>query len=234
MLTALSADANLPFAVALGVMLALSALEVLGLIIGIGFSALVDSMLPDFDFDVDIDLDVDTDFDLDADIDVPSMGPVAHILGWLCLGKVPTLILLLIFLTAFSLTGLVIQSALHSITGFYLPTSLAVLPAVFIGIVSVRVVGTALAKVMPKEETDAVSTTTYVGRIATIIRGEATQGSPAEAKLEDEHGLTHYLLVEPDMADETFKRNDQVLIVKVNGSRASAIRNTHDALTSEA
>lgn len=234
MLTALTADANTPFAVALGVMLVLSAIEIFGLVIGVGFSSLIDSVLPDFDFELDLDLDVDTAFDPEADIDVPSMGPMAHILGWLCLGKVPTLILLLIFLTAFGLSGLLVQSLAASVLSFYLPTSLALLPALLIGIISTRVFGKALAKIMPKEETDAISSDTFVGRIATVIRGEATVGTPAEAKLEDEHGLTHYLLVEPDVDDETFVQDDEVLIVQVYGSRALAIRNTHDVLSDDA
>ena len=84
---------------------------------------------------------------------------------------------------------------------------------------------------MPKEQTEAVSQRGFVGRIAIIIRGEARTGHPAEAKLSDQYGQTHYLLVEPDEADAVLRAGQEVLIVRLVSGRYHAIDNPNPALT---
>jgi hypothetical protein len=49
-------------------------------------------------------------------------------------------------------------------------------------------------------------------------------------KLRDMHGRTHYVLVEPDLADDTFEEGAAVLLVKKNGARYMGIRNPHPEL----
>ena len=60
--------ANLPFTIALGIMSAITLMEVLGALFGASISSAVDSLMPDADLDVDFDLDAD------ADIDAPDIG----------------------------------------------------------------------------------------------------------------------------------------------------------------
>ena len=93
-----------------------------------------------------------------------------------------------------------------------------------------RYLGLSIAKVMPKEETDAVSRSSFVGAIATIIRGEAERGKPAEAKLRDVNGTTHYILVEPDQPGVKFAQGNEVLLVKKSGSIFQAVINTNPVL----
>ena len=64
-----------------------------------------------------------------------------------------------------------------------------------------------------------------------IIRGEALAGQPAEAKLQDRFGQTHYLLVEPDDEAGRFVEGDEVLLVQGSGSRFRGIPNPHAALS---
>ena len=45
-----------------------------------------------------------------------------------------------------------------------------------------------------------------VGSYATIIRGEAKRGQPAEAKTYDLRGRTHYVLIEPDDAGDDLRQ----------------------------
>jgi len=97
----------------------------------------------------------------------------------------------------------------------------------------VRVVGGWVARIMPKEETSAVSRETFVGRVATVVLGTARAGKPAQARLCDEHGRTHYVMVEPDVEEESFDAGEPVLLVCSAGSRFRVIRPPSSALMEE-
>ncbi|MEM7170782.1 MAG: YqiJ family protein [Pseudomonadota bacterium] len=244
---------SLPFAVALGVMLLIALMEGVGLLFGIAFSGIVDALLPDFDVpDFDIpDVDIDLDMDADVELEMPSAGgaglhgpdldgteiatpgPFTQFLGWLTFGRVPALVLLVAFLTGFGLSGLAVQSVAGGLAGFYLPAWLAVIPALLVAFPVTRWLGLGLAKIMPKEETEAVSRTSFIGKIATITLGEAKQGLPAEAKLKDHYGQAHYIRVEPDDPATTFPTGSEVLVVRQSGSIFRVIENTHAVLSKD-
>lgn len=236
MIELLLADQNFPFAVSLGVMVAIALLEGVGAMFGLALSQVVDQLLPDFDApelagtpEGAGDLDLPSS-GADAAGDATSAGVFTQFLGWLTFGRVPALILLIVFLTAFGLAGILLQQIVSAIGNFYLPSWIAVVPAFAVSLPIVRGVGLGLERVMPKDHTEAVSQETFVGRIATIVRGRAGAGSPAEAKLTDSFGMTHYVLIEPDVAD-TFEAGDEVLVVRRTGSVYRAIRNTSLSLS---
>ena len=95
---------------------------------------------------------------------------------------------------------------------------------------SVSGIGGLLARVIPGDETSAVSEMSLVGRAGVVVQGVARQGSAAQMKLRDMHGRTHYVLVEPDLAEDTFEEGTAVLLVKKNGARYMGIRNPHPEL----
>lgn len=212
-----------PFTLALGLLALIVLAELISLLIGASVSGMVDSALPD----------------MEADIDVGEPGQIApevgggnlivSMLAWLSVGKVPVLIVLAALLFAFGLAGIVIQNGLSGTLGFMLPAWIVILPAFVLSLPITRYIGLGLAKVMPKEETSAVSTDSFVGRLATIIRGVASEDAPAEAKLKDGEGLTHYLLVAPLEPDTEFKPGEEVLIVEQAGAKFLAIANPHPA-----
>ena len=241
--------ATAPFAIAISLMLMIAAVELIGALMGMPASAMLDSLLPeiDADIDLDLDLDVDTDLDLEADYaggpldadapsvpNAPSPGPLSQVLGWLCVGKVPKLVLLIVFLTAFGLSGIFIQRITGGLFGSPLPALIASLPALAAAIPVTRIAGLSLAKIMPKEQTEAVSQKQFIGKVATIVRGEARKGAPAEAKLTDSFGQTHYVLVEPDDDTESFQQGSAVIIVRQTGSFYQAILNTSVAMSDSA
>ncbi|MDZ7626926.1 MAG: DUF1449 family protein [Parvularculaceae bacterium] len=84
---------------------------------------------------------------------------------------------------------------------------------------------------LPREETDAVSSDSFIGRVAEVIRGEARVGAPAEAKLTDARGQTQYILVEPDAAGASFHQGTEVLIVEQRGAVFRAAENRTAALS---
>lgn len=153
-------------------------------------------------------------------------GSMGGVLGWLHFGKVPFLIILVIFLTAFAVSGFIIQFAASGLIGFFMPLPIAVALAFVAAVFGVRVLGGALTKVIPRDETTAVSDASLVGRVGTIVIGTARAGNPAEARVRDEHGASHYVMVEPEGPDQAFETGASVLLVRhVSGRRFQAIHN---------
>jgi hypothetical protein len=200
----LLSDGNLLFTGALVLMLMIAVLEGVMTIIGVGISDLLDNALPD----------------IDVDMEVPQSGfsgGLTKLLGWLRFGEVPALILLVAFLLAFGISGLIIQLTINSLLGILLPSWLLAVPVFLLALPQVRAVGSFMRRFAVGDETEAVGRNTFVGRVAVITLGEAKTGSPAEARLSDEFGTTHYLMVEPD-GEESFVKGDQVLLVENRGA----------------
>ncbi len=224
--------ANLPFTVALGVMLVLGAMEIIGFAMGVGVSNVLDSVLPDFgDADVDADVDIDADADL-AHAGMPTDGAkmVLRPLSWLGLGKVPVLILPLILLTTFGVLGLAMQYGLMAVSGgkLWLPAWIAWLPVLIAAMPMVRWSAGVFSRVMPKDTTSAISTQTFIERIAVVTTGTARRGQPAEAKFRDEFGQTHYLMVEPEDDNEALESGTSIVLTGKTNGKFRAVRNTHE------
>jgi hypothetical protein len=153
-------------------------------------------------------------------------GFMAEALGWLHVGRVPILVLLVIFLTVFAVAGFASQFVARSALGQFVPLPAAMGLALIVGIFAVRTLGAALGKIIPKDETTAVADMSLVGRVGTIVIGTARAGKPAEARIRDEHGATHYVMVEPEEPEETFASGASVLLVRqLSGRRFHAIHN---------
>ena len=200
--------ANAPFLIALALMLAIGALEVMALVIGASVFEHVDDFFT-------------AHFDVET-----GDGLIAQSLGWLHVGRAPMLVLIVLFLGGFAVIGLVEQWLCASTLGFQLPSVLAMLGALVLTLPFVRTTGGLIARHVPRDETTAVSEDSFVGRVAVITGAAATFGEPSEAKLTDEHGQSHYILLEPDDENTTLDRGETVLIVsRISGTRFRAIHN---------
>lgn len=151
-------------------------------------------------------------------------------LAWLHLGRVPVLVLLILFLAGFSVSGYAVQALADTLFGSLLPWWLASLPAALTAMCCVRALGGLLARVLPDHETTAVSEQSLVGRTGMVTQGIARSGMAAQTKVRDANGGLHYVLVEPDIATETFAEGDSVLLVRKTGARFYGIRNPHPEL----
>jgi len=178
-------EENLLFAIALMVMVGIAVLEGVGTLIGLGFGSAIDALIPDVDVDID------------ADLEPGVSSPFTQFLGWLHVGQVPVLILFIIFLTSFGIIGLIVQRTLLVATGSVWSGSILAIPVFIASLPFVSLFGGLLGKFMPREETEAVSEDSFIGLTAVVTLGTAKKGNPAEAKLTDEYGQTHYILVEP-------------------------------------
>lgn len=223
---------NLPFSVALVVMLFIALIEGVGMLLGAGLSNVIESFLPDIDI-VDIDLDIDSSpaFEIGGSggIEAPELegpGAFTRALAWLRVGQVPILVLFVVFLTSFGLVGLFLQNTVNGVLGFHLPAIIASVPALIISVPFVRICGGVISKIIPKDETSVVSIDSLIGRVARITLGTAKKNYPAQAHLRDQHGQDHYVMVVPDEDGDEFNKDDEVLLVLREGSRFRVIKNS--------
>lgn len=210
---------NFPFMIALTVLLFIAIVEGVGAIMGAGLSSILDQFSPNSDIDLGID---------GTSLDTP--GPIGKVFSWFCVKRVPVLILLIVFLFLFGIVGLLIQDCIQTLFGFLLPAFIASVLTFIVILPLVRVTTTILSKIIPKDETAAVSRDSLIGRTAEVTLGEAKQGYPTQAKVKDRFGKMHYLMVEPDEPEEFFNKGDVVLLVKHDGVRFFAIQPNNQGL----
>ena len=195
------ANENLIFNIALTAMISIAFIEGVGSLIGFAVGSFIDSIIPEFDIDTDIDADV------------VSGTPFTNFLGWLHVGQVPFLILIIVFLASFGILGLIAQRIILNATGGLWSGAMLSLPVFLASLPCVSVFGGILGKLFPKEETEAVSEASFIGSSGVITLGNATSGKPTQARLTDEYGQDHYILVEPEDTTETLSHQDKIVIV---------------------
>jgi hypothetical protein len=184
----LLADHNLPFAVALALMVLLALLQAFGL--GELFGG-------------------DADADTDAD------GGIADgLLAFFGIGRVPFMIWLASFLLLFAGIGVGVQGLAEGLLGAPLDRWLA---GVLAAVGALPVTGALvrpLARILPGDETTAVGLDSLVGRRARITTGRAAAGHPARARVHDHHGRMHLVMVEPHEAGSEMLEGDEILLVR--------------------
>jgi membrane protein implicated in regulation of membrane protease activity len=162
---------------------------------------------------------------VDADLDG------GDLLGWLGVGRVPLLMLLVLFLAFFGLAGLAIQQFAGP-----LPLWIAAPAAAAASLPLTGLGARGLARIMPQDETTAVSLDSLVGRRATITIGTARRGSPAQARVRDVHGQVHYVMVEPYDDDHALGEGETVRLDRRDGNifialaRAEGLETRFDVL----
>ena len=194
----LLADYNLPFAIALGLMLLLGLLQC----VGVG----------DFDFGGDVDVDFDGEIG-----DPTSAGLGGALTTLLGLGKVPFFVWLMVFLLLFAAIGVGVQGFAESLTGSPLYAWLAAIIAGGASIPATAVLVRPIGRIMPQDETTAVGLDSLVGKRGKITTGKAAKGSPARTKVYDRHGQAHYVMVEPHEDASEMLEGDEVLLVRREG-----------------
>ncbi len=210
----LSLHEVLPFSLTLGFVFALAVLEGVGVILGIGLFAFLDNVLPDFDGDFDANL--------------PD-GGLTSLLSWMNVKKVPLLVALVCFLSTFGVVGVMAQYILQNFFAILAPLLIAIPASLVLSIVLSKYFILGISKIMPKDESSALDIKSFIGKSATITLGVAKKGFPAECKLEDKYGQTHYFMVEPE-GEEEFKQGESVLLSKLSKNGFFAIKNNYNTL----
>ncbi|MFQ5560424.1 MAG: OB-fold-containig protein [Nitrospinota bacterium] len=192
-------DSNLLFTTSLAIMFSITIVELVSVFMGFQFSDLLESILPDMDFDTDLST-------------LEKVSALTYVFRWFQLGKIPALILLVIFLTIFGILGLCLQALSIFLTGESFSSFFASLFAGLLTIPLVKITSTLFIRFFPKEETSAVSENSFIGMIATVVLGTAKKNEPAQAKLIDKYGKTHYLMIEPSSEREEYPAGKKVLL----------------------
>jgi membrane protein implicated in regulation of membrane protease activity len=151
--------------------------------------------------------------DFDADAHAGDIG----VLSWLGIGRVPLLIVIVVFLATFGLLGLAIQQIATNLAGAPLSTWLAGPAAAFASLPLTGLGARALARIIPQDETTAVSLDTLIGKRGTITIGTARRGSPAQARVRDAFGQIHYVMVEPHDEAHPIAEGETVLLARRDG-----------------
>ena len=195
MIDFLMASDNIWFSVAIFVVLSIAILEFLGLITGLSLFGLLDDLLP-----------------LEADLDLGDATPMAA-LSFLGVTKVPFSIWLIIFVTSFGMSGLVMNLISVQFSSSGLPQIVSIPSAVIFAFLLARLISGAWAQWFPQVDSNAVSSSTFEGLEGKITVGTAKQNSPAEAVVVDRFGQKHYLMVEPMDEEQTFSQGSKIVLV---------------------
>lgn len=204
----LLSDYNAPFLFALAFIISLGVLEILSLLIGASaFSHL--------------DTSIETHLDLDG-----GDNPLVQALGWLHIGRLPLLVMLVSLLGSFALIGISGQYLMISLLQRPLSAGLMALISFGLSLPTLHFIGKWLAPYLPKDESFAVSEDSFVGSMAQVTQSAEQPGMSAECKLVDNYGQSHYLLIEPENPDVIFIRGERVLIIaKITAARFLASPN---------
>jgi len=187
----LFADHNLPFMAALGFMLLLAIVQLVG------------GGLFDFDADADLDADVDN-----------SLGAADGLLSLIGFGKLPLVMWLALLLFLFAGTGVGVQSLANAFLGAPFGPLLASAIAAGLALPLTGVVSRPIARILPGDETSAVTLDTLVGRRARISTGRARAGYPARAQVTDHFGQLHNVMVEPHDRSAELAEGEEILLVR--------------------
>jgi membrane protein implicated in regulation of membrane protease activity len=144
-------------------------------------------------------------------------GALDGVFTLLGIGRVPLTIWLALFLFGFAAIGVSIQSLAQSLVGAPLNRWVAAIAALVAAIPLTSVLARPLGAILPRDETSAVTTDALLGRRGTITDGIARHGSPARARVQDTHGQTHHVMVEPHEASSELHAGDQILLVRREG-----------------
>ncbi len=195
----------LPYWVAAGVLVGLGAVEALGMLVGMSVAG--------FDHAVATDAPHLPLADLHGH---PGHDFAGSALGWLNLGRVPLLILLMILLAGFAASGVVEVLALRH-AGIAAPWIVTAPLAAMVSVLLTRQATRLVGRLLPRDETYAASPEDWIGLTAEITLGPARSGVVAVARLKDRFGNWHFPHVEPLFPDTEIAQGTTVLAVERRG-----------------
>lgn len=210
-----------PFALALGFLLALLLVELVALLVGgsvLGASGETPEVALEssFDFDPGAEPDVPQLLAASAALDEGAAAPVGPggVSGLLGLGHSPFLVWLAALALGFGFSGLAVQSLAAAILGTPLPVLGAGAAALVLGLGFARRFARLFGRLLPGVETSATSVQFLGGLRGVVSQGIARKGSPAEVRVFDRHGNVHHLRCEPFVAGDEIPEGTEVLTLR--------------------
>ena len=172
-MSALTAAGFYPFTIAALILVGLVAFEIVAVVVGLSFATLLGHGFGHPDGHAE-------------------HGPLDAWMSWLNRGGVPLLILIMIALASFAIAGFVIQGVAQAVIA-PLPTLVASLCALALALPATRTLSRWTARILPRDETTAISQADLIGLTGTVALGPLDQGKPGRVRVKDQHGNIHVL-----------------------------------------
>ncbi|MGF1625609.1 MAG: OB-fold-containig protein [Alphaproteobacteria bacterium] len=202
-----------PFSAAFALILLFLLLELLTLLFG--------SSLIGLGGDADIDVpDIDAPGLDSPDADPPDLGAgdaagsAGGLLSWLGLGEAPFMVWLVALLLGFGITGYAGQLLAREVLGAAVSPWLVAAGALAVGLTVAKRFSRAMANLLPRVQTEAVSEGRLGGRVGVVTVGTARAGRPAEAKVTDHFGNIHYIRVVPLKAGDELPAGTEIAVMR--------------------
>jgi membrane protein implicated in regulation of membrane protease activity len=180
-----------PFAIAAVMIGIVGAIETLSMLIGVSLSELLGKA-------ISVDHNSDSTF--------------VNALCWLNVGGVPLLVFILLALGLFSIAGFLIQDAARLVMA-PLPASIAALGAVAVALPLLRASTREVARLIPQDETYAVSLSDLIGRVGQVVVGPLDQGLPGRVRVKDVHDNWHTVTASAAPDSPPLQKGARVLLV---------------------
>ena len=180
-----------PFAISAAIMLTLGGIELLTMIVGFSISELIGK-----------------DFALETE----SHSAIGGLFLWINAGRLPLLILMILALGVFAISGFLLQAIAHSV-GTAVPVTLAALAAIAISLPAIRVTSRGIARIIPRDETYVVDEADFVGHVGEVSIGPLDQGLPGKVRLKDVFGNWHSLVARASPESTPLPVGASVLLV---------------------
>ncbi|HXV30384.1 MAG TPA: OB-fold-containig protein [Sinorhizobium sp.] len=177
-----------PFAIAAALLAALTAIEVLCLLLGFSLGEVIDK----------------SGFD--------DHSALSGLMSWINVGGVPILVLLMLLIGFFAMIGFALQSAALALWAL-LPAPVAALPAFILALPAVRGSSRLVARIVPRDETYAVDLSEFIGARGEVAVGPLDQGLPGRIRTKDRHGNWHSLRAKAAKGEAPIAIGTEILIV---------------------
>ncbi|HEX7872961.1 MAG TPA: OB-fold-containig protein [Sphingobium sp.] len=173
-------------------------------------------------------------FDLGADGGVDNAGIGSPgVLDWLGLKQgLPILIWLTSLLGCFTISGIATQQIASALLGAPLHWAVASAVALVIGGCANGFASGALAHMLPEYESTIIDTEDLIMRRATVLEGTARRGHPTRARVVDQFGQAHYVMIEPHHDGDVIATGETALLVRRTGALFFVQPDTSNALGS--
>ena len=199
-----------PFAVAAAIMAVLGGIELLSMLVGFSIGELVGHDVP---------------------VDADSHSGIGGLFLWINAGRVPLLILIILALGVFSIEGFLLQGIAHAL-GAAVPVFIAALAAGAGSIPVIRSTSRGISRIIPRDESYAVSDADFVGKVAMVSVGPLDQGLPGRVRLKDVFGNWHTVPARASLDSEALAVGASVLLVDRDAKSFIAIAAPADLIAS--
>jgi hypothetical protein len=180
-----------PFAVAAAIMVVLGGIELLTTLVGFSISELLGK---------------------EVAVEADSHNGLGGLMLWINAGRLPLLILIILAFGVFSIEGFLLQGTAHAV-GTAIPVSIAALIAIAGSIPVIRTASRGIARIIPRDETYAVSDADFVGKVAMVSVGPLDQGLPGRVRLKDVFGNWHTVSARASRDSPALAVGSRVLLV---------------------